>query len=61
MAWCDCSMLTIHSLFQYMTWIFGSIFRFMQFAGRAPPTAIIVLFVTFFPLQVRLSTTSLTC
>jgi len=35
----------------YMTWIFGSIFRFMQFAGKTPPTYIIVLFVTFFPLQ----------
>ncbi|KAL7491205.1 hypothetical protein ACHAWT_000741 [Skeletonema menzelii] len=35
----------------YMTWIFGSAFRFMQFAGKTPPTSIIVLFVTFFPLQ----------
>eukprot|EP00984_Skeletonema_dohrnii_P038573 scaffold41967_cov167-Skeletonema_dohrnii-CCMP3373.AAC.1 len=35
----------------YMTWIFGSAFRFMQFAGKTPPTYIIVLFVTFFPLQ----------
>lgn len=35
----------------YMTWIFGSTFRLMQFAGKKPPPAIIVLFVTFFPLQ----------
>jgi len=35
----------------YLTWIFGSIFRLMQFAGQKPPPAIIVLFVTFFPLQ----------
>mmetsp|Transcript_13686 Transcript_13686/g.32248 ORF Transcript_13686/g.32248 Transcript_13686/m.32248 type:complete len:404 (+) Transcript_13686:574-1785(+) len=35
----------------YMTWLFGSIFRFMQFAGKTPPPAIIVLFVLFFPLQ----------
>ena len=34
-----------------MTWLFGSIFRFMQFAGKKPPNAIAVLFVTFFPLQ----------
>ncbi len=26
-------------------------FRFMQFAGKTPPTFIVVLFVTFFPLQ----------
>jgi len=35
----------------YMTWIFGSVFRFMQFAGKTPPTYIVILFVTFFPLQ----------
>lgn len=34
-----------------MTWLFGSTFRFMQFAGKKPPNAIAVLFVTFFPLQ----------
>ena len=27
------------------------VFRFMQFAGSVPPTSIVVLFVTFFPLQ----------
>lgn len=26
-------------------------FRFMQFAGKTPPPSIIILFVTFFPLQ----------
>ena len=36
----------------YMTWLFGSVFRMMQFAGKKPPPAIIVLFVLFFPLQV---------
>ncbi|EJK55528.1 hypothetical protein THAOC_24732 [Thalassiosira oceanica] len=35
----------------YMTWLFGSVFRMMQFAGKKPPPAIIVLFVLFFPLQ----------
>jgi len=35
----------------YMTWIFGSIFRFMELAGQTPPTYITILFVTFFPLQ----------
>lgn len=32
--------------------IFGfQTFRFMQFAGKTPPPSIIILFVTFFPLQ----------
>jgi len=45
---CSGSYLTINVYFV----IFGfQAFRFMQFAGKTPPPSIIILFVTFFPLQ----------
>merc|ERR1712146_843019 len=35
----------------YMTFLFGTITRAMQFLGKTPPKAIIMLFMVFFPLQ----------